>query len=168
MLFRSRGPGSPCRRGDRPGGSHYHDVTMRALSLPILALAALLLPAAVPLQDESAELVAEYDIEVATVGGGTVLLTRTEATETEGVWGLQAAGGYGQVTSVVDVRTDVVERAFRTVDGAFREGDRARLSGYFEASLNYWDGRDARKQRQILGRHRSFNNAMRRGNNEQR
>ncbi len=59
-----------------------------------------------------------------------MLLTRTEATETEGVWGLQAAGGYGQVTSVVDVRTDVVERAFRTVDGAFREGDRARLDPY--------------------------------------
>jgi pimeloyl-ACP methyl ester carboxylesterase len=72
----------------------------------------------------------EFDLEVATVRSGSISLTRTPLTELDGVWGLQSEDAYGQVTAVIEVRDDVVERAFRPIAGEFREGDRVRFEEY--------------------------------------
>ena len=67
------------------------------------------------------------DLEIATVGGGSVVFTRTDRTVQEGIWGLRGEDAYAQVSAVIDVRGEVVERGFRTIEGTFREGDRVRL-----------------------------------------
>ncbi len=71
-----------------------------------------------------------YDLEVATVGGGSVVISRTTETERDGVWGLASDTAYGQVSSIIEVRDDVVERGFRSLEGEFRPGDRVRFDEY--------------------------------------
>ncbi len=67
----------------------------------------------------------EFDLEIATVGSGRVVLTRTDLTEQDGIWGLRGEDAYGQVSAIIEVREDVVERGFREIEGEFRPGDRA-------------------------------------------
>ncbi|MFQ5555602.1 MAG: alpha/beta hydrolase family protein [Acidimicrobiia bacterium] len=71
-----------------------------------------------------------FDLEIATVGGGTVVLTRTPITERDSVWGLESETAYGQVSAVVAIREDVVERGFRTLEGEMRPGDRVRFDPF--------------------------------------
>jgi len=72
----------------------------------------------------------EYDLEVATVSGGSIVLTRTPLTERQGVWGLASETAYGQVSRIIGLRDDVVERAFRTIEGVMGPGDRVRFDDY--------------------------------------
>lgn len=67
----------------------------------------------------------EFDLEIATVGSGRVVLTRTDLTEQDGIWGLKGDDAYGQVSAIIELREDVVERGFREIEGEFRPGDRA-------------------------------------------
>lgn len=63
------------------------------------------------------------DIEVVTVGSGRISLQRTDLTETEGIWGVSGPNGYGQVSVVIGVTDEVVERGFRTLSGSFEVGE---------------------------------------------
>jgi len=72
----------------------------------------------------------EYNVEVATVGNGSIVLSRTPLTEREGVWGLASADAYGQVSAIIERREDVVERAFRPLEGELRPGERVRFDQY--------------------------------------
>ncbi|HEX9853950.1 MAG TPA: alpha/beta fold hydrolase [Acidimicrobiia bacterium] len=72
-----------------------------------------------------------FDIEVAALGGGRILLTRTALTEQEGVWGVVGANGaYGQAAEIVELGDETVERTFRTLQGRFEPGDRAAFDQY--------------------------------------
>ena len=79
---------------------------------------------------EPRDVVADADIEVLAVGEGRIVLTRTEQTQTDGIWGLIGADAYGQVSSVVQVAGDEVERTFRPLSGAFVVGDEVRFDQY--------------------------------------
>lgn len=72
----------------------------------------------------------EYDLEVVTVSGGSIVLTRTPLTERAGVWGVASESAYGQVSTIIGLRDDVVERAFRTIEGVMGPGDRVRFDDY--------------------------------------
>lgn len=70
------------------------------------------------------------DLEVLAVGSGRVVLSRTELSETDGIWGLAAPSAYGQVSTVASVTDDRVERILREFDGEFVAGDRVAMDEY--------------------------------------
>lgn len=70
------------------------------------------------------------DLEVGQVASGRIVLPRTAATVRPGVWGIDAARGYGQATDVVGVTEETVERVFRTLSGVVDAGDAARMDRF--------------------------------------
>lgn len=70
------------------------------------------------------------DLEVVAIGEGRIVLTRTDLSEQEGIWGVAGANGYGQVSAIVQVRGEEVERSFRPLDGEIVEGDFVRFDQY--------------------------------------
>ncbi len=63
------------------------------------------------------------DIEIVTVGSGRIVTARTPVTEVEGIWGVVGPNGYGQASVLISSDDQVVERAFRVLDGSFDVGD---------------------------------------------
>jgi pimeloyl-ACP methyl ester carboxylesterase len=72
----------------------------------------------------------EADLQVVSLGEGRIVLSRTEQSALDGVWGLVGPNGYGQVTGVVEVREGDVERGFVTLDGSFAPGDAVAFDQY--------------------------------------
>ncbi|NNF63862.1 MAG: alpha/beta fold hydrolase [Acidimicrobiia bacterium] len=70
------------------------------------------------------------DLDVLAVGSGRVVLSRTDLSETEGIWGLASPTAYGQVSTVASVTDDRVERILREFDGEFVAGDRVAMDAY--------------------------------------
>lgn len=64
------------------------------------------------------------EVDVVTVGGGRVGLSRTPVSTQEGVWGIRGPEGtFGIVGDIVELRTDVVVRTLDVVEGVFSIGD---------------------------------------------
>ncbi|MCP3973431.1 MAG: prolyl oligopeptidase family serine peptidase [bacterium] len=61
--------------------------------------------------------------EIVTVGSGRIVTARTPVTEAEGIWGVRGPNGYGQASVLVSANDQVVERAFRILDGTFEVGE---------------------------------------------
>lgn len=72
----------------------------------------------------------EPDLKVVSVGSGRIVVTRTDLSAQEGIWGVVGEHGYGQVTTVIEVRETEVERSFRTLEGDFAEGDLVAFDQY--------------------------------------
>jgi uncharacterized protein len=70
---------------------------------------------------------AEYSLEVVSNEAGRVVVTRTDETVREGIWGLEGEGAYAQVSTIVRISDDSVERGVKTLEGDFAAGDLARL-----------------------------------------
>lgn len=70
---------------------------------------------------------AEYSLEVISNEAGRVVVTRTDETVREGIWGLEGEGAYAQVSTIVRISDDSVERGVKTLEGDFAAGDVARL-----------------------------------------
>jgi uncharacterized protein len=62
-------------------------------------------------------------IEVVGVSSGRITLERAGFAEQAGVFGLVGPDGYGQVSTIVEVRETEVERTFRRIDGDILAGD---------------------------------------------
>jgi len=65
----------------------------------------------------------EPDLQVLSIGQGRIVLTRTDLSAQNGVWGLVGPNGYGQVIQVIEVGEDDVERGYRLLEGTFDIGD---------------------------------------------
>ncbi len=76
----------------------------------------------VPLADNPA-----FDLTVASNGAGRIVVDRTDQTIREGVWGLEGAEAYAQVSTIVRVTEDSVERGVLPMVGEFAEGDAASI-----------------------------------------
>jgi uncharacterized protein len=70
---------------------------------------------------------AEYPIEILANDAGRIVVTRTDATQREGFWGLEGESAYAQMSTIVRISDESVERGVRTVAGEFAVGDHARL-----------------------------------------
>lgn len=70
---------------------------------------------------------AQYDLTIAEIGGGRVVLPRTELTRRDGIWGIETETAYGQVGEIISDDGEVVERSMRTLTGTISDGDMARL-----------------------------------------
>lgn len=75
-----------------------------------------------------------YTVAVLHVEDGSVTLARAEDAPrdltTDGVFGLEWAGGYGQMRDLIEVRRDRVVRAFELLDGEpLVDGDRVAIDG---------------------------------------
>ena len=60
---------------------------------------------------------------VSEVGGGRIVLDAGERPERRGVWGIAGPNGYGQVTGVISIVGERVERGFLLLSGAIAAGD---------------------------------------------
>ncbi len=80
---------------------------------------------ALALDAEAAPL--DLDLVVSELGGGRIVVPRTERTIVEGVWGLAADDAYGQLGSIVQISENDVERGFKTFEGSFSVGDRVAI-----------------------------------------
>lgn len=67
------------------------------------------------------------EVEVMSIGGGRVVLPRSEATERDGVWGLRSPSAYGQIGDVIRIGETDVERSLRTLTGSFSAGQTATI-----------------------------------------
>lgn len=76
----------------------------------------------VPMGDQT-----PFDVAVVSNDAGRVVIGRTDATERVGTWGLETAGGYGQVGTIVRVTGDTVERGFQSQVPSIEPGDLARI-----------------------------------------
>lgn len=79
--------------------------------------------------------VPEFDLTVAAVGDGTVTLAGPQrdadaAWRSPGVYGLEWAGGYGQVAAILESGPGRVVRAFEPVGGSLAPGTNARADPY--------------------------------------
>ncbi len=72
----------------------------------------------------------ERDVQVVSLSEGRIVLSRTDQSALDGVWGLVGPNGYGQVTGVVEVREGDVERGFVTLEGSFSPGDAVAFDQY--------------------------------------
>jgi uncharacterized protein len=68
-----------------------------------------------------------YPLEILSNEAGRVVVTRTEDTEREGFWGLEGPSAYAQMSTIVRIGEDSVERGVKTLDGVFAVGDTARM-----------------------------------------
>lgn len=68
-----------------------------------------------------------YPLTVSSNEAGRVTVTRTDASIREGDWGLEGEDAYAQVSTVVRIEEDVVERGVKTLEGQFDVGDVARI-----------------------------------------
>jgi hypothetical protein len=69
----------------------------------------------------------EYDLEVIALAGGRIVLPRTEATTREGVWGIETADAYGQLTAIVGIGETDVEWSYEPMLGTIASGDMVAL-----------------------------------------
>ncbi|KAA3637597.1 MAG: hypothetical protein DWP92_07510, partial [Armatimonadetes bacterium] len=76
----------------------------------------------VPLADEPV-----FDLTVVSNGAGRVVVNRTDETDREGIWGLEGQDSYAQVSTIVRVTDDSVERGILPMVGEFAESDGARI-----------------------------------------
>lgn len=68
-----------------------------------------------------------YPLDVINNEAGRVVVTRTEASEREGLWGLEGEISYAQVSTIVRMDDEVVERGVKTLEGDFSSGDASRI-----------------------------------------
>lgn len=67
------------------------------------------------------------EFEALSVDAGRVVLPRAPETVREGVWGMRAADAYAQVSTIVRITPDNVERGVRMLDGEVATGDLVRM-----------------------------------------
>ncbi|MGI9667601.1 MAG: alpha/beta hydrolase [Acidimicrobiia bacterium] len=86
-----------------------------------------------------------FDLTVSNIEAGRVTVTRTAESEREGLWGLGGGEAYAQVSTIVRLTADQVERGVKTLDGEFVVADEARIDPNafegdpFEAHRIGWD-----------------------------
>ncbi len=69
----------------------------------------------------------EYPLIVESNNAGRVILTRTRASERPGIWGLESPDAYGQVSTIVRIADDVVERGIVAEVGTIDAQDAVRM-----------------------------------------
>jgi len=69
-----------------------------------------------------------FPLEVLSNEAGRIVMTRTSESEREGFWGLEAEDSYAQVTTIVRIDDDTVERGVRTLEGEIRAGASVRMN----------------------------------------
>ena len=68
-----------------------------------------------------------YPLTVESNDAGRVVVTRTATSERPGVWGLESPDAYAQVSTIVRIGDDTVERGVTDADGTISAGDPVRL-----------------------------------------
>ena len=68
-----------------------------------------------------------YPLSVSSNEAGRVTADRTTESEREGLWGLEGEGAYAQISTIVRLDAETVERGVKTLEGEFRPGDAARI-----------------------------------------
>lgn len=68
-----------------------------------------------------------YPLDVVNNEAGRVVVTRTDDSEREGLWGLEGESDYAQVSTIVRMDDETVERGVKTLEGDFSVGDPARI-----------------------------------------
>ncbi|MEN8041883.1 MAG: hypothetical protein ABFR95_10315 [Actinomycetota bacterium] len=68
-----------------------------------------------------------YPLKVVSNEAGRVVVSRTPDTQRQGVWGLEGEDAYAQVSTIVRISDDTVERGVAMLDGQLDPGDGARL-----------------------------------------
>ncbi len=69
----------------------------------------------------------DYPLTVLANEAGRVVLTRSPESEIEGLWGLESERAYAQVSTVVRISDDTVERGVRAVVGTIDVGSNVRI-----------------------------------------
>jgi alpha-beta hydrolase superfamily lysophospholipase len=69
----------------------------------------------------------EYPLTVQSNDAGRVVITWTPASERPGVWGLESPDAYAQVSTIVRIGDDAVERGITDTDGVINTDDAARM-----------------------------------------
>ncbi|MEZ5175764.1 MAG: hypothetical protein R2823_06115 [Acidimicrobiia bacterium] len=69
----------------------------------------------------------ELDLVVASNDAGRVVLNRTDQSTREGVWGLEGADAYAQLSGITRVTDETVEWGIRPIVSDFEAGDEARI-----------------------------------------
>ena len=68
-----------------------------------------------------------YPLEIISNEAGRVVVPQTEESTREGLWGLEGETAYAQVSTIVRLGDETVERGVRTLEGEFAVGDPARI-----------------------------------------
>ena len=68
-----------------------------------------------------------YDLVVERFEAGRAVINRTPESEEQGIWGLEGVDAYAQLSTIVTVTDDTVERGVRSLFGEFAPGDEARI-----------------------------------------
>jgi pimeloyl-ACP methyl ester carboxylesterase len=69
----------------------------------------------------------EYPLTVQSNDAGRVVITRTPESERPGVWGLESPDAYAQVSTIVRIGDDSVERGVAEADGEISANDAVRI-----------------------------------------
>jgi pimeloyl-ACP methyl ester carboxylesterase len=69
----------------------------------------------------------EYPLTVQSNDAGRVVITRTPESERPGVWGLESPDAYAQVSTIVRIGDDSVERGVAEADGEISANDAVRM-----------------------------------------
>ena len=69
----------------------------------------------------------DYPLTVTNNEAGRITVTRSPWSEREGLWGLDGDDAYAQVSTIVRLEAETVERGLRTLEGEFSIGDSARI-----------------------------------------
>jgi uncharacterized protein len=70
---------------------------------------------------------AEYLLTVESNDAGRVVVTRSAETERPGIWGLESTDAYAQVSTIVRIGDDVVERGIQALEGVIVPEDAVRM-----------------------------------------
>ncbi len=68
-----------------------------------------------------------YPLNVISNEAGRVVVQRTPQSAREGIWGLETEESYGQMSTIVRVTQDTVERGILMLEGSITQGDAARI-----------------------------------------
>lgn len=68
-----------------------------------------------------------YPLTVQSNDAGRVVVPRTSASERPGIWGLEAPDAYSQVSTIVRITDDTVERGITAADGVIGTDDAVRM-----------------------------------------
>ncbi len=68
-----------------------------------------------------------YPLTVVADPAGRVVVERTDQTEREGIWGLEGEEAYSQVSTIVSIGDDTVERGVESLHGSLEVGDLVRF-----------------------------------------
>jgi pimeloyl-ACP methyl ester carboxylesterase len=69
----------------------------------------------------------EYPLTVESNEAGRVVVPRTSTSERPGVWGLESTDGYAQVSTIIRITGDSVERGITPADGVIDTDDAVRM-----------------------------------------